>query len=109
MRIFLDESLPRGLKRLLEGLDVLTVPELEWQGVLNRELLTQASREFDVFVTADQNLEYRQNVAALTIAIVVLVAASNRLDAYQPIASKIRKAIERARPGAVAKVAVTSP
>lgn len=105
MRILLDESLPRGLKGLLQGLDVMTVPERGWQGVRNGELLTLASQEFNVFLTADQSLEYQQNLASVPIAIVVLVAASNRLEAYAPMASKLREAIEGARPGAITKVA----
>ena len=63
MRILLDESLPRGLKGLLEGLDVVTVPEQGWQSMKNGELLRRASDAFDVFVTADQNLEHQQNIA----------------------------------------------
>jgi hypothetical protein len=82
VRILLDESLPRGLKGLLEGLDIVTVPERGWRGIRNGELLKLASQEFEVFVTADQNLESQQNLLALPIAIVVLVALSNRLEAY---------------------------
>ena len=35
----------------------------------NGELLNLASQEFDVFVTADQNLEHQQNIAALRLAV----------------------------------------
>ena len=105
MRILLDESLPRGLKELLQGLDVVTVPERGWQSMKNGELLKLASQHFDVFVTADQNLEYQQNLPSLAIAIVVLVAASNRLEAYLPMGNKLREAIQAARPGAITKVA----
>jgi hypothetical protein len=105
VRVLLDESLPSGLKGLLQGLDVTTVPERGWRGVKNGDLLDQASREFDVFLTADQNLEHQQNLSAVGIAIVVLVAASNRLDAYKPMVERIRQALETARPGVVTKVA----
>ena len=105
MRILLDESLPRGLKRLLQGLDILTVPERGWQGVRNGELLKLAGQEFEVFVTADQNLEYQHNLAEQPIAIVVLVAASNRLEAYVPMEEKIRAAIQSVRRGTITKVA----
>jgi hypothetical protein len=81
VRILIDESLPRGLKGLLEGFDAVTVPEQGWQSMQNGELLRRACGQFDVFLTADQNLEYQQNVAALPLAVVVVVAASNRLDA----------------------------
>ena len=105
MRILLDESLPRGLKRLLQGLDIQTVPERGWQGVRNGQLLKLAGQEYEVFVTADQNLEYQQNLAEASIGIVVLVAASNRLGAYAPMEEKIRAAILSARRGTITKVA----
>jgi hypothetical protein len=105
VRILLDESLPRGLKGLLEGLDVVTVPEQGWQSMKNGELLRRASDAFDVFVTADQNLEHQQNIASLPLAVVVLVAATNRLEAYQPLARKLGEAIRTARPGSVTRVA----
>ena len=105
MRILLDESLPRGLKGLLEGLDVVTVPEQGWQSMKNGELLRRASDAFDVFVTADQNLEHQQDIASLPLAVVVLVAATNRLEAYQPLARKLGEAIRKARPGSVTRVA----
>ena len=105
MRILLDESLPRGRKGLLEGFDVVTVPEQGWQSMKNGELLRRASGVFDVFVTADQNLEHQQNIASLSVAVVVLVAATNRLEAYEPLAKKLAEAVRNARPGRVTRVA----
>jgi hypothetical protein len=83
----------------------MTVPERGWQSTKNGELLRLASQEFNVFVTADRNLEYQQNLPSLAIAIVVLVAPSNRMEVYLPIGDKIREAIQAARPGAITKVA----
>jgi predicted nuclease of predicted toxin-antitoxin system len=107
VRILLDESLPRGLKGLLEGIDVdvVTVPEQGWQSMKNGELLRLASDAFDVFVTADQNLEHQQDIASLPLAVVVLVARSNRLEAYVPLAKKLGEAAKAARPGTVTRVA----
>jgi hypothetical protein len=58
-----------------------------------------------VFLTADQNLEFQQNLAEAPIAIVVLVASSNRLEAYVPMEERIRSAIQGARRGTITKVA----
>ena len=71
----------------------------------NGELLKLASQEFNVFVTADQNLEHQQNLPSVAIAIVVLVAATNRMESYLPMENKLREAIEAARPGVIIKVA----
>ena len=46
MRLLLDESLPRGLKRMLAPHDVKTVPEMGWAGKSNGDLLTRAQVEF---------------------------------------------------------------
>jgi hypothetical protein len=55
-RVLLDENLPRGLKRELSGFEVRTVAETGWAGIKNGKLLRLAEAEFDVLVTADQNL-----------------------------------------------------
>lgn len=78
MRVLLDECLPRRLKRELPGHDVRTAPEMGWAGKSNGELLALAARDFDVFLTTDRNLSFQQNVSAVDIAVVVLVAASAR-------------------------------
>ena len=85
MRILLDESLPRELRDDLPGHAVKTLTEVGWSGVRNGELLRRAAENFDVFVTADQNLQYQQNLAALPVAVVVLVARNNRIQSLQPL------------------------
>jgi hypothetical protein len=41
VRILIDESLPRGLKTFLAGLDVLTVPE---EGLISAKPVTRRER-----------------------------------------------------------------
>jgi hypothetical protein len=64
MRILLDESLPRELKHELPGYDVQTVQDAGWAGLNNGELLRRAAERFDLFLTADQNLQYQRNLSA---------------------------------------------
>jgi len=45
----------------------------------NGELLRLAAREFDVFLTVDQRLQQEQQLSMFRIAVIVLVARSNRL------------------------------
>ena len=54
-----------------------TVTQCGWSGLENGELLQVAANDFDVFLTADQNLEYQQNLRALPLAVTVLIAHSN--------------------------------
>ena len=74
MRLLLDESLPRPLADLLVGHDVRTVPQMGWARLGNGALLRQAAAEFHAVLTADQNIEFQQNLKTLPIAVVVLVA-----------------------------------
>lgn len=62
MRVLLDESLPRRLGSLLTGHQVSTVARAGWSSKRNSELLRLAASLFDVFITADQNLQYQQNL-----------------------------------------------
>ena len=62
MKLLVDKSLPRSLKRHFPGHTVLTVPECGWASKSNGALLALASAEFDVFITTDQNLEYKKNL-----------------------------------------------
>jgi|SRR5947209_17229099 len=85
MRILLDESLPRDLGREIPGHEVTTVQQAGWAGVQNGELLRRAAGRFDVLVTGDQNIEYQQNPASMPVAVIILVAKSNRLAALRPL------------------------
>jgi predicted nuclease of predicted toxin-antitoxin system len=80
MRILLDESLPIEVRREIPSHDVRYVREMGWAGLKNGELLRRASASFDLLLTADQNLQYQQNLDRLPLSIIVLVARSNRID-----------------------------
>ena len=85
MRILIDESLPRPLSEEFPGHSVKTVAEAGWSAVENSELLRLAATQFDLFVTADQNLQFEQNLRALPVGVVVLAARTNRLDDLRPL------------------------
>lgn len=85
MRILLDESLPRPLGKLLTDHHVSTVREQGWASLSNGKLLREAATRFDVLLTADQNIEFQQNLATLPLSVVVLVAESNRLESFEPL------------------------
>ena len=72
MKILLDECTPHVLKKLLTGFEIKTVQDQGWSGVTNGALLRLAERQFDVFLTSDQNLKYQQNLAGRQLAIIQL-------------------------------------
>ena len=103
-RILLDECLPRDLKKSIEGHDSKTVPEAGWASKENGELLALAASEFDVFVTADRNLAFQQNLATLEVAVIVLVAHGNRLADLQPLVPGLLRALNTIKRGQVVRV-----
>lgn len=99
MRILLDESAPRGLKRLLAAHDVQTVAERDWTAKSNGELLELAAAKFDVFITADQAMPHQQNLTKFDLAVIILAAGRNRIATYEPLAEKLKQSVVDARKG----------
>ncbi|MBO1068485.1 MAG: DUF5615 family PIN-like protein [Dolichospermum sp. DEX189] len=105
MRILLDECAPRPLKRELAEYDIKTVVEMGWSGKKNGELLQLMSQEgFTILLTTDQNLRYQQNLQQAGVAVVVLVAQSNKLADLLPLLPDARKVLNTIVPGAVVEV-----
>ena len=93
MRILLDEAVPRRLGALLTGHQTTTVPKSGWAGIKNGKLLALAATKFDVFLTSDKNIEFQQNLASLPLAILVVVARSNRMQDIEPLVPEILRAL----------------
>lgn len=85
MRILLDESLPTELSQEIPGHEVRTVRAMGWSSLKNGELLARSANQFDVFLTADQNLRYQQNLGNLPVAVIELAAKSNRIADLRPL------------------------
>lgn len=100
MKILLDESLPRRLKQHFPAeIFVATVPDQQWHGKKNGELLSLAAAEFDIFVTIDSGIPYQQNLAGHELAVIILQAVSNRLADLLPLVPELLACLETARSG----------
>ena len=97
MKILIDESLPYYLKKALAGYDAKTVQEMGWGGIKNGPLLTLAESIFDIFLTADKNLRYQQNLTGRRLAIIVF--PSNRLSVVKTLEVKLKAKIAQATIG----------
>ena len=97
VKILIDESLPRYLKRLLTDHDVQTVQDMGWAGLKNGPLLIRAESLFDLFLTADKNLRYQQNLSSRTLSIIVF--PSNRLSIVKTLEGKLKASIEQVTGG----------
>jgi predicted nuclease of predicted toxin-antitoxin system len=107
VRVLLDECLPRQLERALVNHEVVTVPEAGWAGTKNGALLRLAEARFDVFITADQNVEYQQNLRSTVLGIIVLVAPNNRYPTLQPLMSEVLAALATVQPGVLIHIPIS--
>jgi hypothetical protein len=86
---------------------VRTIRELGWAGKKNGELLAlMAGAGFEVLLTVDQNLRHQQNLAASGVAVVVMVAPSNRLADLVPLVPSVEAALLGIKPGDAVEVTV---
>ncbi len=105
MRILLDECAPRPLKRELADYEIRTVVEMGWAGNKNGELLRLMNQEgFTVLLTTDQNLRYQQNLQQAGVAVIVLVAPSNRLSDLVPLLPDVRNVLNTIASGEVIEI-----
>jgi hypothetical protein len=78
-----------------------------WSGLLSGALLRQASDAgFDVLVTADQNLQYQQDLSRYAIGVILLGARSTRIEDLLPLVPGILEALPRIQPGQVLRVSL---
>jgi len=77
VKILFDQGVPVPLRSWLTSDEVITAYEMDWAGLKNGVLISQAEvAGFQVLVTTDQNLKYQQNLRDRVIAIVVLLTTS---------------------------------
>ena len=89
---------------MLVGHEATTVPKSGWAGIKNGKLLALAATKFDVFLTADRNIEFQQNLSALPIAILIILARSNRMDEMRPLVPEILVELNHLPPKTLRKV-----
>jgi len=104
MKILLDGNLPQDLRKVLPGHGVETVQYRGWKGLSNGRLLAVAEHDFDVFITADNNMQYQNSIAKFRLALIVLKVRSTRSEDVLPMAQKILDAIANSQAGQVYEV-----
>lgn len=104
MKLLLDECTPKRLRFDFPGHEVFTVEQAGLKGVKNGALIRVASSQFDVLITVDQNLPFQQNVAAHSIATLILVGRSNRYSDLKSLIRKVLQALPTIKPGDVVKI-----
>jgi predicted nuclease of predicted toxin-antitoxin system len=97
VKVLVDECVPLKLVRLLTGHTFTTAVEKGWGGLENGRLIARAEPEFDLFLTADRNLQYQQNLQGRKLA--VLLLSTNHWPTLKPHAALVQAALNRILPG----------
>jgi hypothetical protein len=98
MRILLDECVPVQVRNALVGHDVSTAQKMGWSGISNGELLQRAEQDgFELFIVADKNLRYQQNLKGRELAIPELW--TNHRPTLEKHLDRIRAAADRISTG----------
>lgn len=97
--MLLDGNLPRTFAALLPGHRVDTVHQRRWSDLNDRPLLDAAEREYEAFITADQNLQYQQNLRGRPLRILILRAPRTSLPVLAPLAPLVLTALAEMAPG----------
>jgi hypothetical protein len=94
---------PPPLRLHLGAHTVTEARERGWDRLANGDLLNVAEAAgFEIFLTADKNLRYQQNLTGRQIAIVVIGNAQWRVLRYY--VERVVSAVDSATPGSYAEV-----
>ena len=90
MRVLLDHNVNPRYARLLAGHDVSHTYKMGWAELLNGDLIAVAEREgFEVMITADKNLQYRQSLKDRKLSIIVLNSGRITWPHIEPLSPQV--------------------
>ena len=102
MKLLLEECLDERLRLRFSDRDCQTARFANLSGLSDNELLDAAEAAgFEVLITVDQRIPYQQNLENRTISIVILVAATNRLEDLEAPAGQLLAKLASLSPGQV--------
>jgi hypothetical protein len=104
MKLPLDECMPRRPKKVFAPHEAFTVEDAGFKGLKNGRLLREASGNYDVLITVDQNIPAQQNFSTLNIAMVIIHAKSNRYEDLIPFVPQILSSLTNISPGTVVRI-----
>ena len=104
MRVLLDNNIPVRFASLLTDHEVAHVRDRGWQSMTNGDLVRTSSADYDVLVTADQNMPFQTSLKGSSLSVLILVAPSNRLADLAPLASSLLRALRYVKSGEYIRV-----
>lgn len=108
MLILFDHSTPRSLRRFITGHTIHVAEQLGWHRLANGLLIARAEEAgYELLISADQTIQYQQNLAVRKIAILVLM--KNDWSLIRPHVEDINAAIDRIQPGDYVEIEISMP
>ena len=105
MLVLFDHSTPAPLRSALKGHVIVEAVERGWETLGNGALLDAAEAAgFEVFVTADKNIWYQQNLSERKIAVVVLGNA--QWPVLRRHVDRVAAVLKRVTPGSYSEVEI---
>lgn len=95
MRVLLDHCVPQRFAAVLVGHDVATTASQGWAALKNGELLREAAKSFEVFITIDRSLPKQQNLAGLPLPVVLILVKDNRFATIEPLGPEVLKVLDK--------------
>lgn len=86
----------QGVSRSLcpEVFTVRTVQKMGWAGVGNGRLMALAADDgFDAMTTVDRGIEHQQNLNALPLPVIIMLAPRNRLADLLPLVPRVMETL----------------
>ena len=103
MKILLDECLPVDFRHHLPGHEVHTAEWAGLKGLKNGQLLRDVEGAgYDLFLTTDQGIPHRQNLAGRKISVLVIRSRTNQIEDLLPAVGAILVELKRIQPGQIA-------
>lgn len=95
MRVLLDESVPRSLRRELPGHTLMGVSQMGWSGCTDAELVRRSAAHFDFLITVERRTQWSADHPLLAPAILVLQSTCGTVEALAPLMATARTLIEQ--------------
>ncbi len=105
VRVLLDACVPQWLRTELGPAEVVTAQFARLDELTNGQLLAAIEGRFDVLVTLDTNIDFQQNLAGRSFAVLVLRVKDQSPESFQALVPALTVAIASAQPGEVRVIA----
>ena len=105
MRLLLDECVDERLRHLFLGHECHSSRYARLAGLKNGELVLAAEAAgFEVIITVDQNIPDQQNLSSRKVSLLILCAATNRLNDLERLVPIALRALGSMQPGQIVKI-----